>query len=185
MSGQNAFKLLISQPIELNAMDEEDLTINEALQTIYTYNKESSIYLKWNNYIIELNLAAQIADIYDDIIKMLELLINEKIREFDIYWGSSSFMAQWHINKNNNENINIEAHWTAVTGGKVTLKELNKVKNKIEINVNVFLREWLRLISLIKEDLIKAGYNSTILKDFNRTINEFIDNGNELTLESA
>ena len=169
MNTKNSFKLLISNPLNLSSMDKADTTISEALQTIYPYGKESSIYMKWNGYIIELNLTAQVSDIYTDILKMLYLLMDENIEEFDIHWGSNSFMAQWSFKKRKDNMLNIKAYWTSVIGGHEILMKLNKVKHIIEIKEKSFIIEWISLLEIIREDLLKVGYSSANLEDFDRT----------------
>lgn len=162
---ESSFKLLISSPLELNMKDNDDRTINEALQTIYPYTKESSVYMKWNNYILELNLAAQIADIYSDIASMLHLLNNKNNKKFCIHWGSSSFMAQWHFERLHDNMVNIKSFWTSV-GGNERIKEIRKVSDTVTVHEVSFVNEWIDLLEIIRKDLLKSGYKDD-LQDFN------------------
>ena len=159
------FKLLISGPIELNEIDTEDSTVNEALQTIYSGTKAYAVYLKWNNYIVELGLNAEIADIFSDIIKMMDGLRNQK--EFSIYWGSSSFFATWAFIVDT-DHVKIKADWTSLRGPKEILEEIRKVPNQLIISKKEFMNEWLELLSVIKKDLQQAGYDKELLKDLHK-----------------
>lgn len=162
------FKLLFNKSTRIHSMDEDDLTMNEVLQTIYPIGEESSITMIWNNCFIELHLSAQIADVYSDIIKMLNYLLITKDNEFDIFWGSNSFMAQWHFKREKNS-LTIEAVWTSISGGKETLNNLNKVSNTVNILVSPFVDQWISLIYCIKNDVLRAGYNTDFLEDFEDT----------------
>jgi hypothetical protein len=156
------FQLLISNPIALKDMDAEDSTVNEALQTIYPSTKESAVYMKWNNYILQMNLTAEIADVFSDIIKMMEALVNQQ--EFSIHWGSNVFFATWKFAVDDSL-LKINAEWTSLRGAGETLSEIKKVPNHLTINKSDFIKEWLELLRMIKQDLLKAGYTHEMIED--------------------
>lgn len=157
------FKLLISQPNNLLPRDKEDITINEALQTIYPYTRESSIYMYWNGYILELWLCAEISDIIKDILSLINSLKNEK--QFSINWGCNIFFGTWECLQYKNT-IKIKSNWNALRGGNEILNQINKVSNELIIDIDAFIKEWLKLLNQIKKDLEKTGYNKENLVDF-------------------
>lgn len=157
------FKLLISNPSHLLHRDENDTTVSEALQTIYPYTKESSVYMYWNGYILELWFCAEISDIFKDILQMVDSLKNKKA--ISISWGSNIFFGTWDCSYCK-QDVKIKATWTALRGGYETLKQLNMVSNELIIDIDLFLKEWLKLLMQIKEDLKKMGYSKNNLEDF-------------------
>lgn len=157
------FKLLISNPSHLLHRDEKDTTVSEALQTIYPYTKESSVYMYWNGYILELYLCAEISDVFKDILRMVDSLKNKEATS--ISWGSDVFFGTWDCCYCK-QNIKIKASWTSLRGGSETLKQLNMVSNELIIDIDLFLKEWLKLLTQIKKDLKKMGYSKNNLDDF-------------------
>jgi len=171
MKSEKLFELFISNPTELNPIDAEDQTVNEALQTIYTYNRNSSVYMKWDKYILELNLAAQIADIYWDILNMLTAIMDGRVNEFDVYWGSNSFMAKWHFVEEENNLIIIKPDWTSIVASSKTIHELKKSNDSIIVEKDFFIKEWITLLEIIEKDLLKVGYSFEKLENFSKANN--------------
>jgi hypothetical protein len=97
-----------------------------------------------------------ISDMWVDILQMLNNIHNGK-DAFTIHWPSNSFFVQWDfiIAK---ETLFIEAYWMTVSGGNQSLLNLRKTKRKIEVYINVFIKQWESLLLLIKDDMIKVGY---------------------------
>lgn len=157
------FKILTSKPVSLNPIDDEDLTIKEALQTIYPYTKESALYIYWNGYILELWFCAEISDIFKDIMKMLDSLLDKE--SFEIHWGSNIFFGIWSFTIVDSS-IKINSTWTDLRGGKEILDQVKKVSNTLIIDKKTFINEWINLLEQLKNDLINTGYNNENIEDF-------------------
>lgn len=175
------FKLLVSNPYRLYHRDEQDVTINEALQTIYPYTKEASVYMYWNGYILELYYCAEISDIIQDVFFLVTSLGDKK--QFRVNWGSNIFFGTWDCFCNEKE-IKIISDLQALRGGSKTLEQLNCVAKELTIQIDVFTKEWLNLLRQIKKDLERSGYNASNLNDFYLLENIIIQKSNINYLES-
>ena len=157
------FSLLVSNANHFLPRDEQDVTISEALQTIYPYTKEASVYMYWNGYILELYFCAEISDLIQDIFFLINSLGDKK--QFRVNWGSNIFFGTWDC-LSDGKYIKIKSDLQALRGGSETLKQLSHVSNEVTIQIDTFTKEWLKLLKQIKKDLERNGYNRNNLKDF-------------------
>ncbi|MDR1284785.1 MAG: hypothetical protein LBJ88_01130 [Campylobacteraceae bacterium] len=82
--------------------------------------------------------------------------IKNKEKEFDVQFPSQSFFELWKCYLKDDI---IFLEWTY-------LNEKHNANSKISLNINLFIKEWLKLLDQIKRDLEKAGYNKNNLEDF-------------------
>lgn len=157
------FSLLVSKTNRFLRHDKQDTTISEALQTIYPYTKEASVYMYWNGYILELYFCAEISDIIQDIFFLINSL--ENVEQFDVNWGSNIFFGTWECFCDNNE-VKIKSKLQALRGGAEILKQLSYVSDEVTIQIDTFINEWLKLLKQIDKDLERNGYNENNLIDF-------------------
>lgn len=157
------FKIETVNIITQKRFDAEDTTVGEAIYT--NYEGELDIHMTWNDFIIKLSMKWDISDLWNDIKKMIHDIENKSNHTFSISWPSSSFMAIWEVKKKG-KLLCLEAFWTSIAGGQDTLEQLKNVDNKIEIDKDIFLREWYKLLISIKNDLEQAGYSNNSLEDF-------------------
>jgi len=161
------FKIEISERESYLKRDIEDSSISEALETIYQGNANFDII--WNKITIHVSLDSDMCMIIFDIKRMFkELKKNKTEGTFTISWGSPSFFTQWDFEVKEKILI-IDSYWTTVNGNMNSLRKPNN--KKIIVDKDYFLEEWRKVLSVIKEDLLKAGYNETNIEDFQFLIN--------------
>lgn len=154
-------KIQLSNPILLNVYDEDDETIEEALQTIFPLDTELA-FLKWNYIYIPLSYKYDISIMITDIIRLYEFIYNKTSNHLLINWSSNTFLSTWNIYKEDNT-IKVKSAWHEVSG---RLKDLLNLDNEAISNVSELGGEIEKLILFIKLSLEKNGYNSDTLSDF-------------------
>lgn len=155
------FRIKINNEVSLGKIDYDDETVCEAIHSTYP-EYHYDISLIWNDFVIQLDRRGDISEMYNDIIRMLNALKrNEK--DFSISFLSSTFTAQWSIHVES-ENLRILPKWITVSFSD--LQPYDNQQNSILIVPTVeFINEWNNLLKIIKDDLIKVGYNEN-LEDF-------------------
>ncbi|MET3035877.1 hypothetical protein ABXT08_07245 [Chryseobacterium sp. NRRL B-14859] len=141
--------------------DFEDITVSEAISTIYNYSKDFIIFINWNGFKLPID-GVGFSQIYNDIIIMLEEL--EEGCDFSVNFLDSGFTAIWKFTTKGHF-IDVEAEWVDIASygyEKTTIEELEKVSNVITVNKREFIKEWNSLLKIIKDDLINAGYDETL-----------------------
>jgi len=125
----------------LNKKDENDLSMNDAIQTIYDYDEE--IELTWGNEKVNLYVKGDVSVSWLDIIRMIENLGSRE--DFYMHWPSESFWVTWKF---------------IVNGDSFKIETIGS-KNipMIEVSKKQFISEWDSFIAKINKDLIKQGYD--------------------------
>ncbi|MDC8100616.1 hypothetical protein [Chryseobacterium rhizosphaerae] len=155
------FKIITKKQMFLGNLDLEDTTVTEAIYTLYL-NDNMMININWNGFVIPMN-GSSFSQVYNDVILMLELIINDE-KEFSINFLDSCFTAIWNFS-NYDDMIKVEANWIAIASYgdiNVSLENLYKTSNTLIIKKQNFIEEWNSLFKIIKEDLLKVGYNDTL-----------------------
>ncbi len=154
------FKIIATKPLKLGKFDEEDTTVSETIETLYKYDDVLTIV--WNHFSIVLK-GHSLASIYNDIIYMLEF-VKMGENKFSNTFLDPSFTARWESELINND-IKITAFWTDIENygsESRSVEKLREVSNTIIVNQQDFIDSWENLLKIIKEDLIKAGYDNTL-----------------------
>ncbi|WP_281323358.1 hypothetical protein [Flavobacterium aestivum] len=149
------FEIILKSDVKLKTRDIDDTTISEATFSIYELEDDAKI--KWDNFLVSFNLKNDLGDCFSDIINMLEL-IKKKEPYFKVIFPSYSFFEAWKCSIQKNI-ITIE--WT-----NLNEKYKTNTNNKISIDINLYVKEWLKLLNQLKEDLTKVGYNNKNLEDY-------------------
>lgn len=157
------FKIITKKKnlIEKNA-DIEDITVSEAISTIYNYSTDFLISINWNRIIILLD-GVSFSQIYNDAVLMLELIKSPE-KEFSINFLDSNFTAKWNFTKENST-LNIHAEWYDIAsfdGTNISVEKLNDLCNFLEEDIECFINTWDSLLKEIKIDLLNAGYNNEL-----------------------
>jgi hypothetical protein len=157
------FQIKILEKEVCLSRDFDDLTIGEALETIYP--NHSIFIILWNEIEIELSYGYDMSMIIRDIKQMFDCFNNIKSEgDFKIFWGSSSFMTQWNFIVKGDV-LTLTSYWTDVKGDLDKLRDpINKI---ILLNKGDFIAEWKMLLKVVMEDLESVGYNEGNLDDFN------------------
>jgi len=129
---------------ELLNYDPEDISINEAIQSIYDIDDE--IVLNWNGDEVCISLNYDIGESFSDILKMIDSLNSEET-EYIMKWPSQTFWVTWNFKSINKSELQIEAFWNKT------------IKPIIRVNRYAFIKEWEKVVIKIKEDLKMQGYN--------------------------
>ncbi|EGI1937926.1 hypothetical protein K7N57_000722 [Salmonella enterica] len=151
------FSIVLLNDFVLGEMDEEDTTVSEAIDSIYVEYTHDIVF-KWNNHETRLDRKGDISEIYNDIILMLKLLSDKNNKKFSISFLSSTFTAIWDFSIDM-DMLSIRAKW-------ITVSFLNDRDDEglyvLNIPVNVFISEWNKLLRIIRDDLIKCGYDESL-----------------------
>ncbi|MGG5508268.1 MULTISPECIES: hypothetical protein [unclassified Myroides] len=149
------FDLEIPNSRKLKERDIADLTLSEALFTIY--DLDNNLILIWNDARITLNYKLDIGDSILDIFQMIDDIINKK-EEFKTQFPSQSFFELWICEIIDN---NIHIKWD---GFKENYN--NNIDDIIVLDVSLFVKVWMKLLQQLKSDLLEKGYNELNLEDF-------------------
>ena len=156
------FDIQTSNPTALEARDENDKNLDEAIESIFPLENEYA-FLIWNHIFIPLSYKYDVSKMIKDIILLVRESVKRKEGRIVINWPSNTFSSSWIVEFGSNE-IEIRAIWNEVLG---ELKDLLNRKDVLRIERQEFIEKWTRLLLVVKNKLEKAGYDSTNLEDFN------------------
>lgn len=156
------FKIIIKRKDLIGKKrDIEDLTICEAISTVYNYSEDLFIFICWNGFKIPMD-GISFSQIYNDVIIMLEELEHDD--DFYVSFLDASFTAIWNFSINIDRVI-VEAKWINIAPyhyKNTTIEDLRKVSNIINVNKKEFINEWNNLLKIIKYDLLSVGYTNEL-----------------------
>lgn len=153
------FSIEVLDDFVLGEKDEEDISVSEAIESIYV-EYTHDIVLNWNEHITRLDRKGDISEMYNDIIRMLNALTDRNKKSFSVSFLSSTFTAIWDFVIDANM-LNIKAKWITVSflddssGDSDNLYSLN-------IPIDIFISEWNKLLLILRNDLVKCGYNESL-----------------------
>lgn len=136
------FKIKIESRGLLNR-DLEDSSFSEAIQSIYDFN--DNVIIVWNGEEIPISKKMDISDSWNDILNMIANL-KKGIPNFKFEWPSQTFFAIWEIYSINDVDLKIKPIWS------------QKINSILCIKRETFIKEWEKVIRIIKQDLEKQGY---------------------------
>jgi len=93
------FKIEFNVTKKLGIVDNEDISVSEAIWSIYP-NYDENVTITFGNYLIHLDKKGDLSVIYNDVILMLKKL--NEIEEFETSFLSSGFTAYWNFKKGKN-----------------------------------------------------------------------------------
>jgi hypothetical protein len=113
----------------------------DAIATIFPDETEEA-YLLWDAVPIRINYKYDWSVMIDDVPGMLDKLMRESVGEHRVFWGSSSFMAEWKMSWSGGK-LAIASTWKHIAGGYEDL--LNRTSS-LEIGQDEFVWEWKALL---------------------------------------
>lgn len=157
-------KLIVKNTRQLSPLDPEDTSVSEAIYTLYKNSENPIVDLVWGGFIIPID-GITLSHIYFDVGKMVARLKSNE-ESFKIFFLDSALTAEWQFEVRGNS-IEITALWTTVRGYGHTDNSIENLRasNFEVIDKSSFVSDWNSLLLLIKNDLITAGYDSS-LQDF-------------------
>jgi hypothetical protein len=146
----------------LEPMDPEDSTISEAIESVYGHG--SAVRLHFGEKAsARLPLSGGVSDIYDDVVRMLKRL-EVGSDPFNISFLCSCFTTIWRFS--GSELLTIDMRWTAVDGTfesrDFSNARFNEVANRLVVERDEFVSAWHALLSQLRADLLKAGYDGRL-----------------------
>jgi len=128
--------------------------LTDFLSIIFNENGESS-YLFWNQIPIRFHYTYELYANFDDLLIWWEKLAFESGGHYDWTMETDLFLADIQSEWKNGQ-LKIKSHWTEKRSHESLAKKLNE-KNKIEMSVMDFLREWKMLMLQILNAVENSG----------------------------
>ena len=136
--------------------DLNDLTVPEAIETIYYSSADCVASLVWNGCKLLL-FGVTIGNIYNNIISTVTAITSNS-ETFLENFLDSAFTARWEFAVNG-DNIHITAYWFDI----VCIEgDIMSVPNSVIMPKNKIIHEFDKLLSKIKEDLTIVGYDNSL-----------------------
>ncbi|WP_237228419.1 hypothetical protein [Rubinisphaera sp. JC750] len=134
------FAIQVSNPSSVGGI-EDDESIGEALETIFSLNTESAFVI-WNHLYVPLNYKCDVSLILEDVVFLVETVSASQNGNTTIHWPSSTFRARWEVSWKE-DNVVVEARWESVIGD---IESLLNQHPSISVPKSAFLSEWGELI---------------------------------------
>jgi hypothetical protein len=169
------FFVQASDPQTSCFMSEDDLTLAEAIETIFPLHTDFAI-LVWNDVYVPLTYKYDISIIINDVLIMLASLIASEKGSTTIHWPSNTFRARWILTWSAAELVIISS-WESVIGGTEFL--LNKAP-VLTIEKKVFLSEWVNLLRKVSNSVLTRSGSidpTPVLADLDSVLNRIISEG--------
>ena len=120
----------------------------DAITMLYPLDTDQLI-LSWNLVPIALTYCEDVQVMVDDIVVMLEQLRDPATESARVYWGSSTFRAEWWLRREGG-NLVVESRWDSTNGNYESL--LND-RARLTVDAVAFTREWLKVLRRLVEDI--------------------------------
>jgi hypothetical protein len=157
------FRIEIEPNGRLEAIDPEDTTTAEAIETVYREGPAVYIHMG-DRACARLTVGGGISDIYNDVVRMLKRLELDS-SPFEVSFLCSCFTAIWRINEVSGV-LTIGASWSAVVGSvngvEVEERHFNDVLPCFTVEKKEFVAEWHKLLRKVKCDLLSVGYDGRL-----------------------
>jgi hypothetical protein len=157
------FWIQASNPKSLSVINEEDLSIYDALQTVFPLITEDA-YLVWHHVHIPLGYKYDVSVIITEALDMIEALKRGDSGEIAVTWPSNTFRVDWQI-RWNGATLQIDAKWENVVG---FTESLLSARPTLTIGKDEFISEWKQLLGVALKALTDAGYRDEQLVDLPR-----------------
>jgi hypothetical protein len=162
------FRIQSSIPKNNGCHDKEDEKLSEAIETIFPMLTEEA-FIIWNTIYIPLNYKYDLSCMIEDILSMLKNLRENFKGNMKINWASDSFACEWYLIWNN-QNLKINSKWIKTNGH---VEELLNKSSEINIEKDLFTREWKKILEKLIGNLTECGYSIENLIDMNKLEKEF------------
>ncbi|MBY8880539.1 DUF6086 family protein [Actinacidiphila acidipaludis] len=120
----------------------------DAITMLYPLDTDQLI-LSWNLVPIALSYCEDVQVMVDDIVVLLEQLRDPATESARVYWGSSTFRAEWRLRREG-PNLVVESRWESTSGSYEFL--LND-RSPLTVDTVAFTREWLKVLRRLVEDV--------------------------------
>lgn len=161
----SVFKIQLSNPRSKVDRDEDASTLGEAIESLFPMDNEFALLI-WNYVFVPLSYAADISEMIDDCLEMVEVLASAGPQTYEVHWPSSSFLAVWQI-VTDGTRVRIVATWHTVIG---SLEGLLNARNEVDVGLDDFLGQWRRLFAFLQARLERAGYDRATVEGFDRLV---------------
>lgn len=120
----------------------------DAITMLYPLDTDQLI-LSWNLVPIALTYCEDVQVLVDDIVVLLEQLRDPASESARVYWGSSTFRAEWWLRRDGTDLV-VESRWDSTNGNYEFL--LND-RARLTVDAVDFTREWLKVLHRLVEDV--------------------------------
>ncbi|MEU3722805.1 hypothetical protein [Streptomyces sp. NPDC031705] len=120
----------------------------DAVGELYSSDAEDAI-LVWNLVPIRVPYGYDLAALVDDVVPLLEEVRRPDFSETDVFWGSDTFSAEWHIVREG-DSLRIGARWHSTLGN---YESLLAERGDSVIPVEEFVGEWGKVLRRIVADI--------------------------------
>lgn len=159
------FELQLNHPIILSINEEENLSLEDAIECIFPLETEALILI-WNNVKVPLIYKYDISIMVLDFIKIFHFIEDDESSCLNIHWASNTFATVWNFNKKY-DFIVIKTEWNNVIGGTVAVNILNE-RNENILNKDEFRKEIKKILEFLKFALEQSGLNLNMIVDFEK-----------------
>lgn len=163
-----SFYIQASNPKWYCAVDCNDKTLADAIESMFMLNTENAI-LMWNYISVPLSYKYDISYMIEDILILLNALQNRENGELTIHWLPDTFRCDWII-RWDTKKLDIQSQWENTVGDLERL--LNKSPN-ISLLKNDFIREWKSILGIIITSLKSCGYDTRKIKGMKQLIEQY------------
>jgi hypothetical protein len=123
-------------------------TMADAITLLYPLDTDHLI-LSWNLVPIALTYCEDVQVLVDDVVVLLERLRDPATESARVYWGSSTFRAEWWL-RCDGGNLVVDSRWDGTNGNYESL--LND-RARLTVDAGHFHREWLKVLRRLVEDI--------------------------------
>lgn len=148
------FALQASSPKCLCACDPDDVSLSDAMQTVFPVETEYAIMI-WNWTCIHMTYKYDISLMIDDVIDMADKMLSRPTGVHVIDWPSNGFAAKWGMEWGGGEVV-IDAEWRSVAGN---VESVLNARPRVVVLVSDFISEWKRPLEVIFGCLKMSGYS--------------------------
>lgn len=120
----------------------------DAITLLYPVDTDVLI-VSWNLVPIVLTYGEDVQVVVDDVVVLLEQLQDPGTRTARVYWGSSTFRAEWRLRREGGILV-VDSRWDSTLGSYESL--LNE-RSRLTVDTAVFTREWLKVLRRLVEDI--------------------------------
>ncbi len=149
-----SFFVQASNPRTLRALDAEDESLSDALQTVFPFDTEQALIV-WNHIRIPLDYKYDLSLMAADVVGIIEMIQVSPQGRHTVHWPSSTFSAIWDMQWSSGI-LTIHSEWHCVLG---STEALLTGKPDVELPSDDFVAEWKRPLQFAERALTEAGYD--------------------------
>lgn len=160
------FVIQSSQPHSLGVADANDVSVSDAMQTVFPLETEHAL-MCFNSIYVPLTYKYDLSEMIQDVFSMTESIAMQACGSCVIDWPSNTFASRWSLAWGNGI-IELQSEWRSVIGSTEALLEQ---KSALRVEISEFLAEWRRPLEVIREALDAAGYREIMPREIERIDN--------------